>query len=149
MLSKYLVVAGYMEAVWSGLGLWGRIHFATDVNSHCQKVGRLVFYCRCILEQRNSHLLLSHDVNVVLSALFLRIHEITAVKPPNFMWRFRSKVWRSVWTSGVATWRTWPYWWRSRPTTSSPENSCSFVIFLCLLDGRCSVYYSQRKCGVL
>lgn len=34
---------------------------------------------------------------------------------------FRSRGWRSVWTSGVATWRTWPCWWSSRPTTSSPE----------------------------
>lgn len=33
----------------------------------------------------------------------------------------RSKAWRNVWTSGAATWRTWPCWWSSRPTTSWPE----------------------------
>ena len=34
---------------------------------------------------------------------------------------FRSKGWRSVWTSGAVTLKTWPCWWSSRPTTSSPE----------------------------
>lgn len=46
--------------------------------------------------------------------------------------QFRSKVWRSVWTSGAETWRTWPCSWNNKPMTFSPKtcwNNANFPLW--------------------
>lgn len=81
----------------------------------------LVFLVLCCHEDDWKCLHINYRRNSLTAVGWTCLENICGVSVWNVAFAFRSKGWRSVWTSGVATWRTWPCWWSSRPTTSSPE----------------------------